>query len=185
MAQNVTLYRFRLDVSDVDRGVYEQLDFRVAQHPSETLVYLLTRVLAYALNYDRDLQFSSEGLGNPDTPALSLTPPGNGGIELWIEIGNPSPRKLHKASKASQRVKVYTYKDPQLLIKECQSEHIHHADQIEIQSFNVEFLENLAREVQRDNRWSLLRHDNSLTITLADPAKAPLSVEILSHKIED
>ncbi|MES3037442.1 MAG: YaeQ family protein, partial [Bdellovibrionota bacterium] len=50
MALPSTLYRFKIDLSDIERGVYEQLEFRVAQHPSESLVYLLTRVLAYVLN---------------------------------------------------------------------------------------------------------------------------------------
>src|ERR1700722_14698215 len=51
MANLATLYRFKLSVSDVDRGVYEDLDFRVPMHPSENAAYLLSRVLAYALNY--------------------------------------------------------------------------------------------------------------------------------------
>jgi uncharacterized protein YaeQ len=69
MALASTLYRFRIDLSDVDRGVYETLDFRIAQHPSETTTYLLTRVLAYALNTQPGLEFSSGGLSDPDAPA--------------------------------------------------------------------------------------------------------------------
>ncbi len=51
MSQGTVLYRFRLHLSDVDRSVYEELDFRLALHPSESLAFLLTRMLAYALNY--------------------------------------------------------------------------------------------------------------------------------------
>lgn len=49
MAPPVNLYRFRIDLSDVTRGTYETLDFRLAQHPSESAAFLLTRMLAYAL----------------------------------------------------------------------------------------------------------------------------------------
>ena len=70
MANPSTLYRFKLSVSDVDRGFYENLDFRVAMHPSENEAYLLSRVLAYALNYESGLEFSV-GLCDPDEPALT------------------------------------------------------------------------------------------------------------------
>ena len=37
MALTATLYHLQVTLSDVDRGVYEALDLRVAQHPSETM----------------------------------------------------------------------------------------------------------------------------------------------------
>ena len=46
MALGATVHRFQIDLSDVDRGVYEALDLRVARHPSESVPYLLTRTLA-------------------------------------------------------------------------------------------------------------------------------------------
>ncbi len=105
------LYHFQLDLSDVDRGIYESLDFRTVQHPSETGIYLLSRVLAYALSYQEGLEFSPSGLGDPDAPVLRAMG-AMGATEIWLEIGNPSARKLHKASKAAKNVIVYTYKNP-------------------------------------------------------------------------
>ena len=49
MTLSSTVYNFDIQLSDVDRGVYETLSLRVAQHPSETDDYLVTRVLAYCL----------------------------------------------------------------------------------------------------------------------------------------
>ena len=43
MALSATVYHFQIELSDVDRGVYEALDLRVARHPSESTPYLLTR----------------------------------------------------------------------------------------------------------------------------------------------
>jgi len=37
MALGATVHHFKIDLPDVDRGVYEALDLRVAQHPSETM----------------------------------------------------------------------------------------------------------------------------------------------------
>ena len=49
MALTATMYRFEVDLSDVDRGVYEQFEVRAAQHPSESEEFFVTRVLAYVL----------------------------------------------------------------------------------------------------------------------------------------
>ena len=110
MAHPSTLYRFRIDLTDIDRNVYEKLDFRIAMHPSESESFLVTRVLAYVLNFQDDIQFSKEGLGTPEEPCISDVDSG-GGYQIWIEVGNPSVKKIHKATKNGRRVKIYTYKN--------------------------------------------------------------------------
>ncbi|MBN8550741.1 MAG: YaeQ family protein, partial [Deltaproteobacteria bacterium] len=65
MAQTSTVYNFAISLSNVDRGVYEDLKLSVARHPSETLPYLLTRVLAYCLEYQEGISFS-KGLSESD-----------------------------------------------------------------------------------------------------------------------
>jgi uncharacterized protein YaeQ len=156
----VTLYRFRIELSDLDRGVYDTLDFRIAMHPSETTDFLLTRVLAYALN--SDVEFAAEGLSDPDQPALRRAG-AHGAIDLWIEIGNPSARKLHRASKAASAVRVYTYKDPRPLVAEAGE--IPRAAEIEVFALGSSFLGELASHLERDSRWSLLVQDGLLTLS--------------------
>lgn len=163
----VTLYRFRIDLSDVDRGIYESLDFRLAQHPSESSDYLLSRAFAFALSWREGLEFSAKGLADPDSPAIHARSMG-GSTELWIEIGNPSARKLHKAAKASDQVQVYTYKDPQQIVQEARTEKVHRGDEIEVFSFSPAFLRNLAGCLEKDNRLVLMRNEGSLTVTWGD-----------------
>jgi uncharacterized protein YaeQ len=167
MAQPSTLYRFRVDLTDVDRGVYDSLDFRVAMHPSESEDFLVTRVLAYALNIQDDLLFSKEGLGTPEEPCLSVADPG-GGYKLWIEIGNPSVKKIHKATKTGQKVKIYTYKNPEHLIQELLTDKIYQPERIELYSFSDQFLEALATTLARDNSWNVIHQEASLTIQVGD-----------------
>lgn len=170
MAHPSTLYRFRIDLSDVDRGVYEPLDFRVAMHPSETTLFLLTRVLAFALNAGPGLEFSPGGLSDPDAPGIQRPSP-QGGLATWIEIGNPSARKLHKAAKGAREVKVYTYKDPQLLLREARAAHVHRAEDIEIYAFAPEFLEHLSERLERDNKWSVIHTEGSLIVQIGEHSK--------------
>ena len=46
MAETATIYNFTIDLADMDRGVYQALELRVARHPSESVEYMLVRVLA-------------------------------------------------------------------------------------------------------------------------------------------
>ncbi len=163
MAISTQLFRFKIELADITRSTYESLDFRVAQHPSETVDYLLTRVIAYALNYQDHLHFSAEGLHTPEDPCLSV-PSTYGGQLLWIEIGNPSAKKLHKAAKASKTVKVYTYKNPKVLVEEMIKNNVHKAQDIEIYALTQEFLEKLAQHLERETQWTLTHNDGSIII---------------------
>ncbi len=180
MTQSTTLYRFQINLSDIDADVYKNLDLRLAQHPSESNAYLLTRLLAYVLNEQEFLEFSKGGLSDPDSAAISAVTP-NGEIRLWIEIGNPSARKLHKASKAAKQVMVYTYKDPEVLIKEIRENQVYHAESIQIFSLPQKFLEALATQLDRKNAWGIIHHEKALNISIGDHSEiAELSQHTLS-----
>ncbi len=180
MAQTSTLFRFQIELSDIDRGRYETLDFRTALHPSETSAYLLTRVIAFAKNCDEGLEFSPQGLGDPDVPALRLMSP-NGNFELWIDIGNPSAKRLNKATKTAKVVKVYTYKDPQVLLSELNSESVHKGTELQIASIKFDFLEKLSLWLKRDNKWSFVFQDQILTAHFLNQSE---SIEILNWKLD-
>lgn len=161
------LYHFLFELSDVDRGTYAKLNFRINQHPSEVGAYLLTRALAYALNYQSNLEFSPNGLGDPEAPALFALSP-SGSIELWIEIGNPSVKKMHKASKAADKVVVYTYKSADLLMKEISNNEIYRGREIQVFAFDPKFLQTLEEHLKKNNRWSVLRQQNQLDIHILE-----------------
>ena len=154
MAMGFTLYRFRIDLSDITRGVYEQLDQRIAMHPSESHAFLLTRVIAYALNACEGLELTPGGLSDTEKPAIQAK-------DLWIEVGNPSERKLHRAVKAAKSVKVYTYKNAEQVPRE---------PGVEIFALNAKFLERIATTLERDNRWTLVVDESSLLVTIGDEA---------------
>ena len=164
MALQATLYRFRIDLSDIDRSLYDTIDIRLAMHPSETPTYLLTRLLAYVLNYQPGLEFSPQGLGDPDPAPLSIADP-RGGVLLWIEIGQPSSKRVHMASKASKKLKVYTYKDLKSLYEEMRTASIFQFEKIEFFSLKPDFLNLLASHLERNNDWSIIYQDGSINVT--------------------
>ncbi|AZZ36352.1 hypothetical protein CIK05_05955 [Bdellovibrio sp. qaytius] len=163
MALPSKLYRFKIELSDLEKGSYQSLDFRVAQHPSESLSYLITRVLAYCLSFEEGIEFSPQGLGDPDVPIISV-PTANGNPKVWIEIGNPSARRAHKASKTADTVKIYTYKDPQVLLNELNSEVVYRKEDLQIYSISSDFLAQLESVLQKDNKWNVINMDGSIMV---------------------
>ena len=174
-----TLYKFQIELSDIPRAIYQTLDFRVAQHPSESMPYLLTRVLAYILNYQEGLTFAPAGLHDPDAAAMHISEL-NGGLSTLIEIGSPSARKLHKATKSAKTVKVYTYKNPLSLMEEIKAEKVHRASEIELYSLSASFLTEIEPLLKRDNRWGILINDGTITI---QSGEVYVSGELLGHQI--
>jgi uncharacterized protein YaeQ len=168
VALTATVYNFDIQLSDVDRNIYETLALRVARHPSETEEYLITRVLAYCLEYTDGIAFS-KGLAEPDEPAVvvrDLT----GALRAWIEVGAPDAARLHKASKASPRVVVYTHKDPARLIQQLSAERIHKAESIEVRAFDRPLLEQLVARLDRRNTWELAVSHGHLYLTIEGAA---------------
>ena len=71
MALTATVYSIDVQLNDVDRGVYDALTFKAAQHPSESNEYFVARILAYCLEYAEGISFG-KGLAEPDEPAITI-----------------------------------------------------------------------------------------------------------------
>lgn len=165
MALGATIYNFDVQLSDVDRNVYETLSLRVAQHPSETAEYLTTRVLAYCLEYVKGISFG-KGLAEPDEPAIAVRDL-TGALRSWIEIGSPDAARLHKASKASPRVVVYTYKDASQLVRQLSDDRIHRAESIEIYGIPRELINEFVARLERRTAFELAVTDRHLYLTMS------------------
>jgi uncharacterized protein YaeQ len=166
MAPSATIYHLKIDLSDVTRGVYESLDLRIARHPSETMRYLLTRVIAYCLCYEEGITFT-KGLANSDEPAIWVRDLQNN-LQAWIEVGSPSADRLHKARKGCNRVIVFTQHDPALLKKTATERDIHQVASIEAFALSPEFLDELDTGTNRNTEWVMVHNDGDLLITIGD-----------------
>lgn len=160
MAQGATVHTFEIALADVDRGVYATIVEKVARHPSETAEYLLTRVLAYCLEYAEGIAFS-RGLAEPDEPAIAVRDL-TGALVAWVEIGAPDAARLHRASKAAPRVAVYTHRDPAQIIRQLAGERIHRAEALELYAVDRELLGALVERLERRMRFDLSVTDGHL-----------------------
>ena len=166
MALGSTIYTFDINLADVDRGVYETLNLRVAQHPSETQDYLLTRVLAYCLEYTEGIAFS-KGLSDPDEPAIAVRDL-TGVLQAWVDIGLPEPARLHRASKAAPQVAVYTHKEPTLWLQRLAEAKIHRAEHLQVYALDRDWLAQLVARLERRMQWSLSRSEGQIYLGLGD-----------------
>ena len=141
------MYVFTVRLSDADRSVYETLTLRVAQHPSETPEYLVTRVLAYCLEYTEGIVFS-KGISDPDEPTIAVRDL-TGVLKTWIDIGTPEAARLHRASKAAGRVAVYSHRDVTAWLARIAGERIHRGEALEIHVMDREMVAALVSRLER------------------------------------
>jgi uncharacterized protein YaeQ len=165
MALTATMYHFEVTLSDVERGVYTELDLRVARHPSETFRYLLTRTLAYCLAYEEGIAFSKGGISSTDEAPVSIRDR-TGALEVWIDVGAPSAERLHKACKAAKKVMLFSHTDRALLRKEAASRPIHRLEEVELFYIEPSFLDELEPRIGRNTHFELVRSEGRLYLTV-------------------
>jgi len=168
MARPATTRRFSVDLSNVDEGVYQKLDVRLAQQSSETDAFLFTRLLAYCLltrdDEDSTLQFSKGGIATPEDPAISRVSL-DGRMLVWCEVGNPSTERLHKASKSSPLVVLFTQHDPERMQKELAAATLFRKDELVVWALDAAFLADLAARMnERGGEFALTVSDGMLYV---------------------
>jgi uncharacterized protein YaeQ len=168
MALGSTMHVFTVDLADADRGIYETLEIRAAQHPSEAPEFLLARVLAWCLEYREGIAFAKGGVSDRDEPTLyarDLT----GALTLWVEIGVPAAERLHQAAKAAPEVAVYCHKEGKLLEK-LREASIHQAAGIRFCVIPREFMAGLLRHLDRRMSLSLTVSEGHWYAAVGDDA---------------
>jgi uncharacterized protein YaeQ len=166
MALPSTIYRANLQISDIDRGVYETVQTTVAQHPSETVERLVARLLALAIFYEPDVAFT-KGLCATDEPDIWVIGP-DGRALLWIEVGLPESDRIIKACRHAERVallacgKALASWDQQHLPK------IGNIRNLTIVSVDQVFINTLASKLERTINWSITITEGTIYLATDD-----------------
>lgn len=177
MALGATIYVFTIELADADRGVNQLLELRVARHPSEGEEYFLTRVLAYCFEYTEGISFSN-GLFEPDEPTIAVRDL-TGLLRVWIDVGAPEASRLHRASKAAQRVAVYTHKDPGPWLARLAGERIHRVESIDVYALDREWLAILVSKLARRMSFSLTISDQTIYLSMGEETLSAVLEKIL------
>ena len=166
MALSSTIFVVDIDLADADRNVYETLALRVARHPSESEEFLVARVIAYLLEFTEGIEFS-RGVSTPDEPAIAVRDL-TGRLRAWIDVGTPSPDRLHRAAKLAPRVAVYVHKDYRQWLPDLAKANIHRAGALGIHAFDPQLIRALVSRLDRRLSFALTVADGELFVAFAD-----------------
>jgi uncharacterized protein YaeQ len=179
MATKPTIHRAAIDLSDVDRGVYEKLQLTLARADSETAERLIVRLLAYCLCYEDGIRFTG-GVSSGDEPDVWVTDlqPGMGErVKLWIEVGLPKADRLLKAARHCQRVILFAYGKSRPKWESDHLEELAARDNITILGVDPAALARLTQSLDRQITWSLTITGGTIYLTAgADHVETTLNL---------
>lgn len=162
MALQATPYKVNLDISDVDRGVYETVKVTVARHPSETELRLVARILAFAMYYHEQLAFG-RGLSDVDEAALwqmSL----DGQIDHWIDVGQPDADRMIKSSRRAPVTTVVVYGNYRMWTEKVLP-NVQHIDSLCIKALPLDAHTELSAGLERNIHWGVMITDGVVYIS--------------------
>lgn len=175
MALPSTIYKANIQLSDVDRGVYESLQVTVARHPSETEERLVARLLAYAAFHDPDLTFT-KGISSGDEPDL-WQKGADDRILLWVEVGLPEAERLSKACRHVERAALIACGRALPNWEQQHLPKLADLSNLTVIAFDQTFINNLASRLERSINWSITISDGTVYINIGDDAfETPIRV---------
>ncbi len=166
MALPSTIYRVTLQVSDVDRGVYETIQTTAAQHPSETGERLVARLLALAIFHEPELAFT-KGLCAAAEPDIWVVGP-DGRTQLWVEVGLPDADRIIKASRHAERVALLTCGKA---LANWDQQHLPKLEKIAnltVASVEQGFISAIVSRLERVIGWSITITEGTLYLAIGD-----------------
>jgi uncharacterized protein YaeQ len=161
VALKPTIYKLKIALSDLDRNYYDTLNLTIAQHPSETLERMMTRVLVFCINAQDNLTFT-KGLSTAEEPDIWSHTLDNR-VLLWIDVGEPAVDRIKKARGLAHDVKVYSFNSKSDVWWHQEREKFN-ALKVSIFQFQWKNIQALAKLVQRTMDLSVTITDDSAYI---------------------
>lgn len=161
----------------MDRDYYDTLQLTLAQHPSETEERMLARLLAFCINAEEHLSFS-KGLSTPDEPdiwAHGL----DGQFLTWIDVGEPAPERIKKATRQAKLVKVYSFNSKSNTWWQQDSKHFLKLN-AEFYRFSWSAIQKFALLLERSMEFSISISNHSAYIATAK-GECEITWEKLEH----
>ena len=166
MALPATIYKTTINLSDLDRGVYETLTATVARHPSETEERLVSRMLAYALFYEDGMHFT-KGLCASDEPEIWVKS-GDGRVKLWVDVGLPDSERIIKASRHSEQVRLLSCGRALPNWEQQHLPKLAHLGNLTIITLDQPFLSAVVQRLERSVTWSITITEGICYLTIGN-----------------
>ena len=177
MALPSTIYRANIQLSDVDRGVYETIQTTVARHPSETEERLLARLMALALFHEEGLRFT-RGICVGDEPDLWSKSPDDR-VLAWIEVGLPEAERLIKAARHAEQVGLLACGNALPNWEKQQLPKLANVPNLTIFTLDQDFLKRLISLLKRNITWEVTITEGTIYLqTAGESLETPVQVSM-------
>lgn len=164
MALKSTVFKFQLQIADLDRHYYAEHVLTLARHPSETDERLVARVLAFARIAGEGIDMTS-ALCEPDEPDLCVRTL-DGRIAHWIDVGQPDARRVLKAAGRADRVTLHPYGgSTSTLWWDGVRKELLRVRKLEVIAFPEMPVKALATQVARTSQWQVTLQDGELMVS--------------------
>ncbi len=146
----------RLNLSDLDRGVYGEQTIALAQHPDEPDEHILLRFLFWVFFYEEGLSDAHGWTERnaPDVLGTDLT----GDTTLWGEAGVPPIKRLVKAVSRHKRARIIGLfadpKDAADLHRQVKAARVREPRRVELMMVAPELMERLEEIGNRNMSWN-------------------------------
>jgi len=181
MALKATIYKAALQLSDMDRHVYDTLNVTIARHPSEADERMMVRVLALAMGWPADTREGTlelaKDMWEPDEPALWHQNFSNE-IVHWVEVGQPDDKRLLKACGRADRVTVWAFQSSTPIWFDGIANKLSRTDKLTIWQVPTEQSQALAALAQRGMQLTVTVQDGTVWVSEGEQ-----SVEITPIKL--
>ena len=165
MALPSIIYRANIQLSDIDRGVYETIQATVARHPSETGERLVARLLAYCLFHQEGLEFT-RGISASDEPDLWSKGP-DGRVTAWVEVGLPDAERLAKAARHAGQVALLACGSALPVWERLQLPKLAGVTNLAISTVEQGFINRLVELLERNITWEVTISGGTLYLQVA------------------
>ncbi|MCK4586623.1 MAG: YaeQ family protein [Gammaproteobacteria bacterium] len=167
MALKSTVFKINLQISDMDRHYYNDHNFTIARHPSETDERMMLRIMIFAMHADEQLAFT-KGLSTDEEPDLwqkNLS----GEIDHWIDLGQPDEKRIRKACGLAKQVFIYSYSGSSAEIWWNQnSSKLQRFDNLSVINIPAVDVQNLGKLAQRNMRLNCTIEDSIVWVGNGD-----------------
>lgn len=178
MAIKPTIYKVSINLSDLDRNNYDTLNLTIAKHPSETDERMMARIVAYCFEAQDNLVLT-KGLSDTDEPDMWVKSLDDQ-IQLWLDVGEPAPERIKKASRNASKVAIYSFNSKSNVWWSQSSDKLKQYT-ASCYQFNHQEIEHLATLLERTMKWYVTISEDTAAIQ-TDSAEANVQ-RVLLHSV--
>jgi uncharacterized protein YaeQ len=161
MTDKTSIFKVRIDISNIDQHRYEQLCFTVGRGDEESMAHLVMRLIAFAMVPEDNMSFG-HGVCGPAEPDVMVKDYDDHYI-YWIDIGYPSVERVRRASHQADNVIIFSLNNSDWLKESGNT--ILNMNNIHLILLRPELIDKLAQGIQRNIKWSVVIDGDKIGIS--------------------